>query len=72
MESFDKPVILLAGGHDKMTPLEEFMQLVKENTKAVIFMGEAAERFEAAAKEAGVEPIYRALSMKDAVEQVIN
>lgn len=69
LESFDKPVILLAGGHDKMTPLEEFMQLVKENTKAVIFMGEAAERFEAAAKEAGVEPIYRALSMKDAVEQ---
>ena len=69
LESFDKPVILLAGGHDKMTPLEEFMQLVKEKTKAVIFMGEAAERFEAAAKEAGVEPIYRALSMKDAVEQ---
>ena len=69
LESFDKPVILLAGGHDKMTPLEEFMQLVKVKTKAVIFMGEAAERFEAAAKEAGVEPIYRALSMKDAVEQ---
>ena len=69
LESFDKPVILLAGGHDKMTPLEEFMQLVKENTKAVIFMGEAAERFEEAAKEAGVEPIYRAVSMRDAVEQ---
>ena len=69
LESFDKPVILLAGGHDKMTPLEEFMQLVKENTKAVIFMGEAADRFEEAAKEAGVEPIYRAVSMRDAVEQ---
>ena len=69
LESFGKPVILLAGGHDKMTPLEEFMQLVKENTKAVIFMGEAADRFEAAAKEAGVEPIYRAVSMRDAVEQ---
>ena len=69
LESFGKPVILLAGGHDKMTPLEEFMQLVKENTKAVIFMGEAADRFEEAAKEAGVEPIYRAVSMRDAVEQ---
>jgi len=30
---------------------------------------EAADRFEAAAKEAGVQPIYRASSMKDAVEQ---
>lgn len=69
LESFDKPVILLAGGHDKMTPLEEFMQLVKENTKAVIFMGEAADRFEEAAKESGVEPIYRAVSMRNAVEQ---
>ena len=53
LESFDQSVILLAGGHDKMT----------------IFMGEAADRFEAAAKEAGVQPIYRASSMKDAVEQ---
>ena len=69
LESFDQSVILLAGGHDKMTPLEDFMQLVKDHTKAVIFMGEAADRFENAAKEAGVEPIYRASSMKDAVEQ---
>ena len=69
LESFDQSVILLAGGHDKMTPLEDFMQLVKHHTKAVIFMGEAADRFEAAAKEAGVYPIYRASSMKDAVEQ---
>lgn len=69
LESFNQSVILLAGGHDKMTPLEDFMQLVKDHTKAVIFMGDAADRFENAAKEAGVEPIYRALSMKDAVEQ---
>ena len=39
LESFDQSVILLAGGHDKMTPLEDFMQLVKHHTKAVIFMG---------------------------------
>lgn len=38
LESFDQQVILLAGGHDKMTPLEDFMELVKEKTKAVIFM----------------------------------
>ena len=69
LESFDQQVILLAGGHDKMTPLEDFMELVKEKTKAVIFMGEAADRFEMAAKKAGVKPIYRALSMKDAVEK---
>lgn len=69
LESFDQPVILLAGGHDKMTPLEDFMELVKKRTKSVIFMGVAAERFEAAAKDAGVQHIYRAESMKDAVRQ---
>ena len=51
-----------------MTPLEDFMQLVKDHTKAVI-LWEAADRLEAAAKEAGVQPIYGASSMKDAVEQ---
>ena len=45
------------------------MELVKEKTKAVMFRGEAADRLETAAKEAGVKPIYRALSMKEAVEQ---
>lgn len=69
LESFEQPVILLAGGHDKMTPLEDFMELVKKRTKSVIFMGAAAERFEAAAKDAGVAHIYRADSMKDAVYQ---
>ena len=27
LESFDQQVILLAGGHDKMTPLEDFMDV---------------------------------------------
>ena len=68
LDAFDKPVILLAGGHDKMTPLEDFMNVVKENTKEVIFMGEAAERFESVATKVGVTNIHRAQSMKEAVE----
>ena len=48
------------------------MQLVKDHTKAVIFMGEAADRFEVAAKEAGVRPIYRASSIKMLLNRVIN
>ena len=68
LDAFDKPVILLAGGHDKMTPLEDFMNVVKKNTKEVIFMGEAAERFESVATKVGVTNIHRAQSMKEAVE----
>ena len=51
-----------------MTPLEDFMNVVKENTKEVIFMGEAAERFESVATKVGVTNIHRAQSMKEAVE----
>lgn len=68
LDAFDKPVILLAGGHDKMTPLEDFMNVVKKNTKEVIFMGEAAERFKSVATKVGVTNIHRAQSMKEAVE----
>lgn len=67
LEAFSKKVILLAGGYDKMTELEDFMKLVKERTKHLILMGNAADRFEEAAQKAGVANIHRADSMKAAV-----
>lgn len=68
LEAFDQPIVLLAGGHDKMTPLDDFMKLVKTKTKDVIFMGEAADRFETAARDMGITRIHRANSMREAVE----
>ena len=68
MEAFDEKVILIAGGYDKGIPLADFMEKVKEHTKALILLGAAAERFEAAAKEAGVASIHRAKDMKEAIE----
>lgn len=68
LQSFTAPVILLAGGHDKMTPLHDLMDLIKCKTKALLLMGEAADRFEKSAREAGVLSIYRVNSMREAVE----
>ena len=68
LESFDQEVILLAGGHDKMTPLEEFMMEIKPHLKELVLMGEAADRFEEEAKKAGITSIHRANSMREAVE----
>ncbi len=67
LEAFNGQVFLIAGGHDKMTPLADFMKEVKKRTKGIILIGEAAERFEKAAKEAGVDRIWRAESMHGAV-----
>ena len=61
-------IILLAGGHDKMTPLEPMMNLIREKTDLLILLGEAKERFYKAATAAGVENIVIADSFKDAVD----
>ncbi len=61
-------IILLAGGHDKMTPLAPMMNLVREKTDLLILLGEAKERFYQAAVAAGVEHILKTDTFKDAIE----
>lgn len=70
LEAFaDGHIILLAGGHDKLTPLEPMMRLVKEKTEALILLGAAKDRFYAAAVDSGVENIILADSFADAVNK---
>ena len=66
-ESVD--VVLIAGGRDKNTDLTEFMRLVRERADGLILIGEAADRFEAAARQQGVTNIFRAPSLEAAVEK---
>ena len=70
LEAFkDGHIILLAGGHDKLTPLEPMMELVKEKTDALILLGAAKERFNKAAVACGVQNIVLADSFEDAVSK---
>ncbi len=62
-------IILLAGGHDKLTPLEPMMQLVKAKTDVLILLGEAKERFNEAAVACGVQNIILADSFEAAVQR---
>lgn len=62
-------IILLAGGHDKMTELKTMMGVVKEKTDLLILLGEAKERFYQAAKDCGVQNIQLADSFEDAVQK---
>ena len=43
-------LILIAGGYDKKTPLDDFMALAAKRVDTLILIGDAAERFEAAAR----------------------
>ena len=68
LEAFAKGhIILLAGGHDKLTELAPMMNLVKEKCDALVLLGEAKERFYEAAQAAGVKNILLADSFADAV-----
>lgn len=62
-------IVLLAGGHDKMTELEPMMKLASRQVEVMIVLGEAAKRFAEAAKAAGVKKIVWASSFADAVQK---
>lgn len=66
--AFKGPVILIAGGYDKGTPIEEFMAFLAPRVKALVLLGAAAERFRGAAIAAGIGAISMVSSMKEAVE----
>ena len=70
LEAFNGHMILIAGGDDKLTDLTEFMTLVHARVDELILVGDATERFAAAALEAGIaaEQIHRAgYHMEEAV-----
>ena len=69
LEAFAGHIILIAGGRDKNTDLSELMKLARDRVDQLILIGEAADRFEAAARKHGVQNIFRAPTMEAAVEK---
>ncbi len=64
-------VVLIAGGRDKNTPLDEFCESVKNHIKTVILIGEAAQRFEHNLNNSGFTNILRAETMQSAIDKAI-
>ena len=69
MEAFNKPVILIAGGHDKGTPLNSFMEAAKKHVKHLILIGEAASRFKVEAEKFHITSVVLASDMEEAVKK---
>ena len=68
LKSFPQAVVLIAGGRDKGTSLEEFVSQAKKGCSRIVLLGEAAGRFEQALREGGYDSISRANSLEEAVE----
>ncbi|MFH1429717.1 MAG: UDP-N-acetylmuramoyl-L-alanine--D-glutamate ligase [Candidatus Margulisiibacteriota bacterium] len=74
LESVSEPVILIAGGKDKMCALDQMINIARQRVKKYVLCGEASDRFEKEFISAGIkkEIIYRTDNMLDAVETAFN
>ncbi|MBQ3102259.1 UDP-N-acetylmuramoyl-L-alanine--D-glutamate ligase [bacterium] len=63
----NQKVVLIAGGRDKNTSLDEFCEVVKENIAQVVLIGEATERFESELKKFGYNKIVYAKTLNEAI-----
>lgn len=68
LNAFEESIVLIAGGKDKGTSLDEFVESVNKKVSAVVLIGEATERFENALKKSAYNNIYRANTLEQAID----
>lgn len=69
LRSFEKPVILIAGGRDKGLDFTKIRELIHKKLKELILIGEASEKIK---NELEFKPNYKASDFKDAVLHASN
>ena len=67
LQSFKRPVVLIAGGQDKGSTFTRLNDLIKKHVRAAVLIGTAAEKMAASWK--GLAPMLRAATMEEAVEK---
>jgi UDP-N-acetylmuramoylalanine--D-glutamate ligase len=65
LQAFRQPIVLMLGGRDKGNDYSRIMDLVRTNVRAIVALGESAEKVEQAFS--GVKPVQRATSIDEAV-----
>lgn len=68
LQSFERPIVLIAGGRDKGNDYRPLSPLLQENVRSVIALGESADTVEQALGP-HVASCRRATSLADAVDQ---
>jgi len=64
----NKKVVLIAGGRDKKTSLDEFTQAIKEKISKVVLIGEATQRFKEALCKKGYFDIVNSQTLEEAID----
>lgn len=67
IQSYKNPIILIAGGMDKQSSFDDFLEVAKENVKSLILLGETASKIKECAKKKGFIDIHVVKDMSEAV-----
>lgn len=65
LQAFSEPIVILLGGRDKGNDYSMLRELVKQNVRAIVAIGESAEKVEKAFSD--IKQTVRASSMREAV-----
>lgn len=68
IESFDRPIIIIAGGYDKHIDYTDYVKAFKKNGKLMIIMGQTKQKLENICKDLGVSYIM-VENMKEALDE---
>lgn len=69
VEGLKGPLVLIAGGMDKGSSFHEFVGAFNDKVKALVLLGETANRIKETAKELGFENTFIVKNMEEAVEK---
>jgi UDP-N-acetylmuramoylalanine--D-glutamate ligase len=68
LRSFERPIVLIAGGRDKAVDLTALGPVVAERASAAVLIGESAPALRSLFRDAGLRRIERAATLEAAVE----
>lgn len=69
IKGIEKPIILIAGGYDKKSLFDKFIDAFDNKVKALILLGQTADEIEKCARGHGYNNIYRVQTMDEAVRK---
>lgn len=67
VESMDKPTVIIAGGYDKQSEYDDYILSFKDTIKAMVVLGETADKIIKTADRHGYKPYYKVETFEEAV-----
>ncbi len=71
LQSYNEPIVLIAGGKNKGLDMTEFLEEAKKRVKSLVLVGQASEEMEPLARRLGIAKILGATSFEDCVQKAI-